>query len=125
MPPSWAVWMRAVGFAQLCGTPGQIGLITARLGRMGGRKEAAFCRKRGQCTSLMTCASVCCSAWTLTLPYSVAPLLRESSRASTRGNFFVCPQVWDRIGLKVGTLAIILADFKSSSTDILYLPMFG
>ena len=90
----------------------------ARLGRMGGRKEAAFCRKRGQCTSLMTCASVCCSAWTLTLPYSVAPLLRESSRASTRGNFFVCRQIWDRIGLKEATSARILQACTSSSATI-------
>src|SRR5947208_12169942 len=64
------------------------------------------------------CASVCCSAWTLTLPYSVAPLLRESSRASTHGSFFVCPQIWDRIGLKEATSARILQACTSSSATI-------
>ncbi len=71
---------------------------TARSGRMAERKEAAFCHRSGQSTSLMICASVCCSAWTLTLPYSVAPSWRESGRASAGGSSFRCPQTCTAIG---------------------------
>src|SRR6266704_808281 len=46
------------------------------------------------------------------------PLLREPGRASTRGNFFVCPQIWDRIGLKEATSACILQACTSSPATI-------